>query len=229
MVEPISITALFGYTKGFSDISIKIAQTLKIVDSIESRLELLIQVELNAALKTLRQALNSSSQQQILLINDARDGFTKATCIEKQERLFYAYLGLGICHYLLEDVNNLKMAFIELGRISISEDFYIKKLDSYQGFNKYSLAMLISSFNLAKALPLIRSLPEIWSYRKNIKTFKNNGKYKNDLSIDDLLRKVEIEENKFLSIKQFDNTEIIIKSLELINIQKQCLEIASRL
>ncbi|EKE96548.1 hypothetical protein [Tolypothrix sp. PCC 7601] len=178
MVEPISITALFGYAKGISDISIKIAQALKIVDSIESRLELLIQVELNAALKTLRQALNSSSQQQILLINDARDGFTKATCIEKQERLFYAYLGLGICHYLLKDVNNLKMAFIELGRISISEDFYIKKIDSYQGFNKYSLAMFISSFNLAKALPLIRSLPEIWSYRKNIKTFKKTENIK---------------------------------------------------
>ncbi|MHC5739978.1 hypothetical protein [Nostoc sp.] len=40
MVEPISVTAFFGSAKGISDISIKLAKALKIVDSIESRLHL---------------------------------------------------------------------------------------------------------------------------------------------------------------------------------------------
>ena len=227
MVEPIFVTALFGAAKVIPDFSIKIAKALKLVDSIESRLELLIQLEFNAAWKTLRQALNSSSEQQIILINEARKSFTNATCLEKQDRLFYAYLGLGICHYLLDDINNLKIAFIEIGKISISEDIFIKQLDSYQGFNKHSVAIFLSSFNVLKALHVIKIIPDILSYRNSIKSFKNNGKYKNDLSIDELIIKVETEEKKFLSLKKIDNTEIILRSLELINIQKECLEIAS--
>ncbi|OYE01930.1 hypothetical protein [Nostoc sp. 'Peltigera membranacea cyanobiont' 232] len=112
MSEPITLTALFGACKATADISIKLAKALKLTESIESRLDCLIQVEFNAARKTLLEACNSSSsdEQKSVLINDARKSFTKATDLEKGERLFYAYLGLAICHYLLDDINNVKTA-----------------------------------------------------------------------------------------------------------------------
>ncbi|ODH02427.1 hypothetical protein A4S05_24480 [Nostoc sp. KVJ20] len=97
MSEPISLTALFfGASKGVVGISIRIAKSLKLIESIESKVDLLTQVEFNAAWKTLLQACNSSSydEQKSILINDARDSFTKANCFEKGERLFYTYLGL---------------------------------------------------------------------------------------------------------------------------------------
>lgn len=64
MTEPISLTALFGASKATVDISIKLAKSLKLIESIESKLDLLMQVEFNAAWKTLIQACNSSASKQ---------------------------------------------------------------------------------------------------------------------------------------------------------------------
>ncbi|MHC5676362.1 hypothetical protein [Nostoc sp.] len=90
MSEPISLTALFGASKATVDISIKMAKALKLIESIESKLDLLMQVEFDAAWKTLVQGCNSSSsdEQKSILINDARDSFTKATCLEKESDFF---------------------------------------------------------------------------------------------------------------------------------------------
>ncbi|YAF99046.1 MAG: hypothetical protein AB3A66_29055 (plasmid) [Nodularia sp. CChRGM 3473] len=149
MSEPITLTSIFGASKGIIDISIRLAKALKLIESIESKLDLLIQVEFNAALKTLHQALNSSAldEQQSTLINRAREKFTDATCLEKGERLFYAYLGLAICHYLLNDNNNVKAALIEVAKISIYEDIYLNKIQSMFGLNKYTLNSYIGIYS----------------------------------------------------------------------------------
>jgi hypothetical protein len=53
MTEPISLTAFFGASKTTVDISIRLAKSLKLIASIESKLDLLMQVKFNAAWKTL--------------------------------------------------------------------------------------------------------------------------------------------------------------------------------
>ncbi|MBE8971365.1 hypothetical protein IQ277_35810, partial [Nostocales cyanobacterium LEGE 12452] len=123
MSEPISLTALFGASKGVVAISIRIAKFLKLIESIESKVDHLMQVEFNAAWKTLLQVCNSSSSDEQKFF-DARDSFTKATCLEKGERLFYTYLGLAICHYLIDDISNVKIALLEATKVSIYKNMY---------------------------------------------------------------------------------------------------------
>ena len=56
MTEPISLTTLttlFGTSKGIVEISIRLAKALKLIESLESRLDCLMQVEFNAGWKTL--------------------------------------------------------------------------------------------------------------------------------------------------------------------------------
>ena len=228
--EPISLTALFGASKGVVDISIKLAKSLKLIASIESKLDLLMQVEFNAAWKTLIQACNSSAskQQRDILINDARNGFTKGTLIEKGERLFYAHLGLGICHYLLDDINNVKTAFLEATKISIYKDIYLQERDSYWGFNKYGIDSIKNTYNLENMLNTVKSIftyPLLLKYKAELKKYNQSNKKLKDIS-----SKINAEEQMIIMVTKMykpSNTfkTLESKSLEFIRLQKECLDI----
>jgi hypothetical protein len=235
MSEPISLTVLFGASKGFIDISIRLAKALKLIESIESQLDLLTQVEFNAAWKTLFQACNSSSsdEQKSVLINNARIGFTKATCLEKGERLFYTYLGLAICDYLLDDMNNVKTALIEATKISIYKDIYQQERDLSLGFNKYGINSIINSYNPANMLNLIKGIfayPLLVAHKTEIKKY---NKSKSDL-ITHILKKINAEQQMIIMVTKANQPSVVFttlesKSLELINLQKQCLEIIANI
>ncbi|MHC0068133.1 hypothetical protein ACWATR_35475 [Nostoc sp. UIC 10890] len=235
MSEPITLTALFGASKATADISIRIAKSLKLIESIESKVDLLTQVEFNAAWKTLLQACNSSSsdEQKSVLINNARESFTNATCLEKGERLFYTYLGLAICHYLLDDVNNVKTALIEATKVSIYKDIYQQRRDSYLGFNKYGINSIINSYNPVNMLNLIKGIfayPLLLAQKTEIQKY---NKSKSDL-IDHILRKINAEQQMIIMVTRTNQPSVIFtslesKSLELINLQKQCIKIISNI
>jgi hypothetical protein len=235
MTEPISLTALFGASKGVLDVSIKIAKALELIESLESKLALLTQVDFNAAWKTLLQACNSSSsdEQQSILLNDARKSFTKATCFEKGERLFYAYLGLAICHFLLNDINNVESALIEATKISIYKDIYQKTMDLSFGLNKYSMSSFISIYHPMNWLNVIRYVPEIPSVLVQKKEIKKYNKSKSD-SIYDIYKKINAEEKMIIIVTKVNQPSSAFKNLELtslnlINLQKECLEIITNL
>ncbi|MFN6475268.1 hypothetical protein [Nostoc sp. DedQUE07] len=235
MSEPISLTALFGGSKGFIDISIKLARALKLIESIESQLDLLTQVEFNAAWKTLFQACNSSSfdEQKSALINDARTGFTKATCLEKNERLFYAHVGLAICHYLLNDINNAKIALIGVAKISIYEDIYLKKTESSLGFNKYSLSFYTNIYHPVSWLNIITAIPELPLFLAQKQEIRKYNKFKNNL-VGDIYKKINSEESVIITIAKINQPSDAFKTLksqllELIKLQKQCLEIVTNI
>lgn len=231
MSEPISLTALFGASKGVVGISIRIAKSLKLIESIESKVDLLMQVEFDAAWEILVQGCNSSAseQQRNILINDARRGFTKATKFEKGERLFYAYLGLAICHDLLDDINNVKPALIEATKISIYKDIYQQDINLYLGFNKYGVSSIANSYNPAYILNLIKGIsayPLLLAQRLEI---QRSNKSKSNL-IGDISKKINIEEKMIIRVTKANQPSVVFKkleskSLELINLQKQCLEI----
>ena len=235
MSEPISLMAFFGASKGVVGISIRIAKSLKLIESIESKVDLLTQVEFNTAWKTLIQACNSSSsdEQKSFIINDARDSFTKATCLEKRERLFYTYLGLAICHYLTDDINNVKTALIEATKVSIYKDFYQQTRDSYLGFNKYGINTVINSYNPVNMVNLIKGLfayPLLKVQKIEIQIY---NKSKSD-STHHILRKINAEEKIITLITKANQPSVVFttlesNSLELINLQKQCIEIITNI
>jgi hypothetical protein len=235
MSEPISLTVLFGASKVVFDISIKLAKASKLIDSIENKLDILMQVEFDAAWKTLLQACNSSSsyEQHSLLINDARACFTKATCIEKGERLFYAYLGLAICHYLLDDLSNVKICLIEIAKISIYKDIYQRNIESNFGFNKYGRSSVINSYNLSNVLNIAKAIlayPLLLVHKTEIQKY---NKYKSDL-IDDILNKIGAEEKIISMVTKANEPSLVfknleLKSLELIDLQKQSLAIVANI
>ncbi|MBD2457287.1 hypothetical protein H6G80_24825 [Nostoc sp. FACHB-87] len=231
MSEPISLMTLFGASKGIIDISIKFAKVLKLIESIESKLDILLQVEFNAAWKTLIQGCNSSSsyEQQLFLINDARNGFTKATCIEKCERLFYAYLGLAICHYLLDDLNNVKICLIEIAKISIYKDIYQRNIELNLGFNRYGMSSVINCYNPINILNLAKAVLTYPSLLLHKAAIQKYNKYRSDL-IDDILNKIDAEEKIITMVTKTNQPSLTFKkleskSLELIDLQKQSLEV----
>ncbi|MEA5567587.1 hypothetical protein [Anabaena sp. UHCC 0399] len=230
MSEPILAT-VFAVSKVSVEISIRLAKALKLIESIESKLDLLMQVEFNAALKTLHQALNSSAldEQKFALLNDARNGFNNATCIEKGERLFYAHLGLAICHYFLNDMNNVKTALLEATKVSIYKDIYLQERNSSLGFNKYVFDSFINNYNPENILNLVKS---ILSYRLILEQKKEINKYNKSKSnlINDIYKKINAEEKMIIWETEANQPSDVFKtleskSLEFINLQKECLEI----
>lgn len=235
MSEHISLTALFTASKGVVDISIKLAKALKLIESIETKIDRLTQVEFNAAWKTLLQACNSSSsdEQQSVLVNDARAGFTKATCFEKNERLFYAHVGLAICHYLLNDMNNAKTALIEIAKISIYEDIYLKKTEALLGFNEYTLSSHINIYHPVSWLNIIIAIPGLPLFLTQKKEIKKYNRFKNDL-ICDIYKKINAEQAVIIKIAKINQPSDVFQTLELqllelINLQRQCLDIINNI
>ena len=91
-----------------------IAEFFGLIESVTNqKLDSLIQAEFGAGLSLLEQATQSKNEQ-ISLLREARNCFTKATVLEKNERLFFSYLGLAACHHHLGDEVNAKRALREL-------------------------------------------------------------------------------------------------------------------
>jgi hypothetical protein len=235
MSELISLSGLFGASKGVVSISMRLAKAFKLIESIESKVALLMQAEFDAAWKTLLQACNSSSsdEQQSILVNEARTGFTKATCLEKGERLFYAQLGLAICHYLLNDINNAKIALLETTKISIYKDIYQRERDSNFGFNKYGIDSIKNSYTFENMLNLIKVTLQSQLYIELKKEIKKYNKCKTPL-IEDISKKLDAEEKIIRIVTKVNQPSnfvqaLEVRALELIKLQKECLEIINHI
>lgn len=77
------------------------------INKLNSKIDELKESELGAALRSLEQAQNTSVDvQRPILLQEARQFFNKALCLEKNERLFVALLGLAFCHFALGDKSN---------------------------------------------------------------------------------------------------------------------------
>lgn len=98
-----------------------ILQLLKLMESVSCKIDKLINLEFGAAFEYLKQAKSCKSEdQRNILFQDARRAFTKATQLEKQERLIYSYIGLATCHYNLRDFNNYRQALLDLLQLKYS-------------------------------------------------------------------------------------------------------------
>lgn|SRR6185295_13296664 len=98
--------------------SIAIAQYLGLVEnSLERRIDKLVASELDAGLKALEQAKNSSSEA-LFLLREARSRFNKASVMEQGYRLVLSRFSLAFCHHLLEDHGNARVELEAISRIT---------------------------------------------------------------------------------------------------------------
>lgn len=97
-----------------------VAEFFGLIESVTNqKLDSLIQAEFGAGLSLLEQATQSRNEQ-ISLLREARNCFTKATVLEKNERLVLSYLGLAACHHHLGDRENAKRALKELLKTEVN-------------------------------------------------------------------------------------------------------------
>ncbi len=89
---------------------VRFGQMLKdLGDDVNAKVNKLVESKLNAGLRALTMANNSSlPHSEILkLVEDARHFLLEAVGLEKNERLVVAYAALGTCCHILGDKNNL--------------------------------------------------------------------------------------------------------------------------
>ncbi|MDJ0725100.1 MAG: hypothetical protein QNJ38_08320 [Prochloraceae cyanobacterium] len=96
-----------------------IGNYLGVIDSLEIKIGKLVNSELDAALRAMKQASISVTETETLL-REARSKFNKAVHLEKEERLVSAYLGLALCHYQLGDLDNSKATLTEFSELEIN-------------------------------------------------------------------------------------------------------------
>ena len=103
------------------DLAKALAGYMGLIESIDAKLDRLSGSELEAGLRTLKQAASSTDTETEHLLRDARLFFNKSISLEKDERLFIAYAGLAICHSNLKDNANLKDAVMSACQVDISD------------------------------------------------------------------------------------------------------------
>ncbi len=85
----------------------EIARLFGFLESVEIKVDKLIQVELKAAINHLRDAEGSdTNEERITLLRDARRSFERAAHLEKGSNQAIALLGLSCCHAWLGDKKN---------------------------------------------------------------------------------------------------------------------------
>lgn len=114
----------------FASLSKSIAEFLGLIESLNQKIDNLSRAELNAGIRTLKQA-NSSENEKETLLRDARNYFNKAVSLEKNDRLIISLTGLAMCHSYLGDISNAKSAFLEIEAakidINVIDTFLIKQ------------------------------------------------------------------------------------------------------
>jgi hypothetical protein len=96
-----------------ANVAKSVAEFTGLIESLESKVDKLIQSELTAGLRNLEQAMYSTNQQ-VSLLQEARNCFNRAAGLEKGYRQGVAYLGLAVCHYHLKDTANYQKTLEDL-------------------------------------------------------------------------------------------------------------------
>jgi len=90
-----------------------VAAMLGVIDSLEAKVDRLIQSELNAGFRNLDQACVAEGERDSLL-REARGCFNKAVSLERGFRRGLALLGCAVCYHLLGDAVNRRRRLDEL-------------------------------------------------------------------------------------------------------------------
>ncbi len=88
-----------------------VSELLGLTESIEDKVDLLLESDLKAGMQELQQAANSITEKTTLL-RSARNHFNTAVTFESGHRKCLSYIGLSTCHFHLRDFPNVCRALV---------------------------------------------------------------------------------------------------------------------
>lgn len=137
----------------------KIAEFLRLVESVDSKVTKLLHQSLKSALSNLEYAQHSNGQNQIEYIKQARVEFNQAVNVEEDENKILALTGLSICQSLLGDKGNASVTYNRISQVELSLKEMAKytAIDVAAGWGGLAGGYLLKKMGLRNAVTFISS------------------------------------------------------------------------
>jgi hypothetical protein len=183
-------------TEGIS-LAKSIAELLGILESIDSKVDRLMESELKTGMLELQQAVNSDTER-VELLRSARQRFNKAITLETGYKLSLSYVGLAVCHSHLKDRANTRKALqdaVAVGAEISTKDWISATLnDSYNPINMFNPKRLKQQFR------------DTFKFRKNLQT--TLGMLKKEAAIGPTTEGILEERKKLLALQEIARVEL---------------------
>lgn len=106
---------------GTAKVTTSIAAYFGLIENVSSDVKKLLHEPFLSAIDNLKQAMGASSERsRYNCIEKARENFTKAKALEKDENLVSSLFGLAMCQYYLGDVHNAQTSLQEIESLQLS-------------------------------------------------------------------------------------------------------------
>lgn len=116
------------------NLAVSVATYLKIIESVDTKLDKLISKEFDSAIHMLEQVqyISNPTVYSNMLVGIA-DRFNQAIVLEKRERLLVSHLGLMLCYYYLGERNAFYATQQKVSKLEFDATFW----ENYGGNIKY--------------------------------------------------------------------------------------------
>ena len=120
----------------------KIAEYFGLIEGVNTKVTKLLHQAFNSAKTNLEYARNTTGQNQIDYIKQARVEFNQAVAVEENENKILALVGLAMCQYLLGETSNANVTFDKINDVTLTRAEKAK----YTVFYEPNIAILARSF-----------------------------------------------------------------------------------
>lgn len=98
----------------------KIAEYFGLIEGVDTKVTKLLHQAFNSAKANLEYARNTTGQNQIDYIKQARVEFNQAVAVEENENKILALVGLAMCQYLLGETSNANVTFDRISSVTLT-------------------------------------------------------------------------------------------------------------
>ena len=98
----------------------KIAEYFGLIEGVNTNVTKLLHQAFNSAKANLEYARNTTGQNQIDYIKQARVEFNQAVTVEENENKILALVGLAMCQYLLGEISNANVTFDKINDVTLT-------------------------------------------------------------------------------------------------------------
>jgi hypothetical protein len=182
--------------EGFS-LAKTVAELTGILESMDSRIERLMDSELKTGILELQQAVISDTESTELL-RSARQRFNKAIALETGYKLCLAYVSLAVCHSYLKDRSNARKALGDA--VALENDIKTRE---------WVLAALNDMYNPVNAYNprfLKQKIRDSFKFRENIK--RSFGIIKKKEPIGPATEKIIKDQIKLIHLQEIAHIEL---------------------
>ncbi len=174
-----------------------IAELFGVLETIDSKVDRLMESELKTGMLELQQAAISNTES-VELLRSARQRFNKAITLESGYKQCLSYVGAAVCHYHLNDHQNARKALENA--IAIETDINTKE------WFLTSLTDGYSPLDMFDGKKLKQSLSDSLDFRKNIKG--PIGFLKKEVAIGKKTERILEDQKKLIALQEIAAAEL---------------------